>query len=206
MAAIANIKHHIANTVCPAVSDHVKEQVTVGGLEAHASSSRTRRNNCADLKSGYIFGSTRKLTEQLIRCITFICGKFDTARCLTGSIYCAAQVDEAGHSIKIGHLCPIYIIRGGDRSADVSAALAATLGATLRTALGVILFCFPRHDSVTIVAEGCACAVTAHADCREDLRSQIPAKGVCIRINRNVVYIKCYGVGRSASQVFCHQL
>ena len=198
MAAIANIKHHIANTVCPAVSDHVKEQVTVGGLEANTSSSRTGRNNCADFKSRDIFTSTRKLTEQLICRIVFICGKFDTALRLVGSIYCTALVDETGHSVKIGHLCPIYIVRGGDRSADVSAALAATLG--------VILLCFSRHDSVTIVAEGCACAVTAHADCREDLRSQIPAKGVCIRINRNVIYIKCYGVGRSASQVFCHQL
>ena len=209
MAAIANIKHHIANTVCPAVSNHVKEQVTVGSLEADTSSSLTRRNDRADFKSRDIFTSTRKLTEQLICRIVFICGKFDTALRLVGSIYCTALVDETGHSVKIGHLCPIYSIRGSDRSADVCAALAATLtsalGATLTATLRTILLCFSRYNSETVVAEDCACAVTAHANCREDLCGQIPSEGVRIGINCNVIYIKRYGIGRSTFQVFCYQ-
>ena len=203
----------IGNELCRQIARAKPEQLIIFDIYENSAYDIQMELNrtCPELNLKVLIGSVRNTARLDYVLGTYrpelvfhaaVCGKFDTARCLTGSIYCAALVNEAGHSIKIGHLCPIYIIRGGDRSADVSAALAATL----RTALGVVLFCFPRHDSVTIVAEGSACAFAAHAYCRENLYGQIPSERIPISINRNVIYIKRYRIGRGSSQVFCHQL
>ena len=88
---------------------------------------------------------------------------------------------------------------------DLTGCLSLTGCGAAGVLAGIVLLGLFVHYLECIIRKGCACRTAAHADCREDLRSQIPAKGVCIRINRNIIYVECDRIGGCTGEVFCHQ-
>ena len=66
---------------------------------------------------------------------------------------------------------------------------------------GIVLLGLFVHHLECIICKGCACAVTAHTDCRKNLLSQIPSESVRISVNRNIIYVERDRVGCIAGQI-----